>query len=57
VSIVVMLSARETFTPRELTAAHKEFKERGAQYLRPSENTAFPAIPPTGQAKTGLPVR
>jgi hypothetical protein len=56
VSIVVMLSARETFTPRELTA-HKEFKERGAQYVRPSENTAFPAIPPTGQAKTGLPVR
>ena len=52
-SIVVMLSARETFTPRELTAAHKEFKERGAQYLRPSENTAFPASPPPAKLKQG----
>jgi hypothetical protein len=33
VSIVVMLSARETFTPRELTDAYKQFEERGAQSL------------------------
>jgi hypothetical protein len=26
-------SARETFTPRELTAAYKQFEERGPQYL------------------------
>jgi hypothetical protein len=26
-------SAREKFTPRELTAAYKLFKERGPQYL------------------------
>ena len=32
-SLVVDRSARETFTPRELAAAHKEFIERGAQYL------------------------
>jgi 16S rRNA C1402 (ribose-2'-O) methylase RsmI len=31
-SVVVEPSARETFTPRELTAAYKEFKEHGAQY-------------------------
>jgi hypothetical protein len=43
--VVVEPSAREMFTLRELTAAFKEFKERGAQYLRPSENTDFPAIP------------
>ena len=30
---VVTPSARETFTGRELTAACKIFKERGAQYL------------------------
>jgi hypothetical protein len=30
--VVVDPSARETFTPRELTAAYKEFKEHGAQY-------------------------
>jgi hypothetical protein len=32
-SVIVTLSARETFTPRELTDAYKQFKERGAQYL------------------------
>jgi hypothetical protein len=26
-------SARETFTPRELTDAYKHFKERGPQYV------------------------
>jgi hypothetical protein len=26
-------SARETFTPRELAAAYKQFKEHGPQYL------------------------
>jgi hypothetical protein len=31
-SVVVEPSARETFTPRELTAAYKEFTEHGAQY-------------------------
>jgi hypothetical protein len=50
-SVVVEPSPRETFTPRELTAAYTEFKERGAQYLRPSENTAFPAIPPPAKLK------
>ena len=30
---VVKPSAREKFTPRELTAAYKVFKERGPQYL------------------------
>jgi hypothetical protein len=32
-SVVVTPSARETFTPRELTAAYKEFKEHGPQHL------------------------
>ena len=32
-SVVVTPSARETFTPRELTDAYKVFKERGPQYL------------------------
>jgi len=32
-SVVVEPSARETFTPRELAAAYKEFLERGPQYL------------------------
>ena len=32
-SVVITPSARETFTPRELAAAFKEFIERGAQYL------------------------
>jgi hypothetical protein len=32
-SVVVDPSARETFTPRELTDAYKQFEERGAQYL------------------------
>jgi hypothetical protein len=32
-SVVVDPSARETFTPHELTAAFKEFVERGPQYL------------------------
>ena len=32
-SVVVTPSARETFTPHELTAAYKEFKEHMLQYL------------------------
>jgi hypothetical protein len=32
-SVVVQPSAREMFTPRELSAAFKEFIERGPQYL------------------------
>ena len=32
-SFVVDHSAREMFTPCELAAAYKEFKEHGAQYL------------------------
>jgi hypothetical protein len=32
-SVVVTPSAREAFTPRELTDAYNEFKERGPQYL------------------------
>ena len=32
-SVVVTPSARETFTPRELTDAYKVFNERGPQYL------------------------
>ncbi len=32
-SVVVTPSARETFTPRELTHAYKQFKEHGPQYL------------------------
>ena len=32
-SVVVTPSARETFTPRELTDAYKHFKEHGPQYL------------------------
>jgi hypothetical protein len=32
-SFVVTPSARETFTPRELTVAYTQFIERGAQYL------------------------
>jgi hypothetical protein len=32
-SVVVDTSARETFTPRELAAAHKEFTEPGPQLL------------------------
>jgi hypothetical protein len=31
--VVVQPSARETFTPRELAAAYKEFTEHGAQHL------------------------
>ena len=31
-SVVVEPSARETFTPRELAAAYKEFTEQGAQH-------------------------
>jgi hypothetical protein len=30
--VVVEPSARETFTPRELVAAYKEFTEHGPQY-------------------------
>jgi hypothetical protein len=33
VGVLVTPSARETFTPRELTAAYKVFKERGPHYL------------------------
>ena len=32
-SVVVQPSAREMFTPHELSAAFKEFIERGPQYL------------------------
>jgi hypothetical protein len=32
-SVVVTPSARERFTPRELAAAYKIFKEQGPQYL------------------------
>jgi hypothetical protein len=32
-SVVVDPSAREMFTPCEITAAYKQFEERGAQYL------------------------
>ena len=32
-SVVVQPSAREMFTPRELSDAFKEFMERGPQYL------------------------
>jgi hypothetical protein len=32
-SVVVTPSARETFTPRELTDAYKQFEERGPQYV------------------------
>ncbi len=31
--VVVEPSAREMFTPRELTDAYEQFKERGPQYL------------------------
>ena len=31
--VVVSPSARETFTPRELAAAYKEFTEHGPQHL------------------------
>ena len=32
-SVVVDLSARETFTPRELADAYKDFERHGPQYL------------------------
>jgi hypothetical protein len=32
-SVVVTPRAHEMFTPRELTDAYEQFKERGAQYL------------------------
>jgi len=32
-SVIVDPSARETFTPRELTSAYKQFEERGPQYV------------------------
>ena len=32
-SVVVTPSARETFTPRELSEAYQQFKERGPQYV------------------------
>jgi len=32
-SVVVIPSAREMFTPRELVAAYKEFTEHGPQHL------------------------
>jgi hypothetical protein len=32
-SVVVLPTARETFTPREITAAYKHFEERGPQYV------------------------
>jgi hypothetical protein len=33
VNFVVTSSARERFTPRELSAAYEDFLERGPQYL------------------------
>jgi hypothetical protein len=33
IGVVVTRSTREMFTPRELTAAYKLFKERGPHYL------------------------
>ena len=33
ISVVVDPSAREMFTPRELTDAYKQFEERGPQYV------------------------
>jgi hypothetical protein len=41
-SVVVTPSARETFTPRELTDAYKIFKDRGLQYL--SAETGIRAV-------------
>ena len=32
-SVVVTSSARETFTPRELTDAYRDFETRGPEYL------------------------
>jgi hypothetical protein len=32
-NLVVHPSARETFTPREITTAYKQFEEHGAQYV------------------------
>ena len=32
-SVVVDPSARETFTPREITTAYKQFEECGPQYV------------------------
>jgi hypothetical protein len=32
ISVVVLSSARETFTPRDLVAAYKEFTEHGPQH-------------------------
>jgi hypothetical protein len=32
-NVVVDPSARETFTPREITTAYKQFEERGPQYV------------------------
>jgi hypothetical protein len=43
-SVVVEPSAREVFTPREITEAYKDFEKRGAQYLDPETGikaTAF----------------
>jgi hypothetical protein len=32
-NVLVDPSAHETFTPREITTAYKQFEERGAQYV------------------------
>jgi hypothetical protein len=32
-NVVVHPSARETFTPREITTAYKQFEDRGPQYV------------------------
>ena len=32
-NVVVDPSARETFTPREIATAYKQFEERGPQYV------------------------
>jgi hypothetical protein len=33
VTVVVTPSARETFTPRELSAAYEDYTEHGPQYM------------------------
>jgi hypothetical protein len=33
IGVIVEPSAREAFTPRELTDAYKDFEKRGPQYL------------------------
>ena len=44
-SVVVTPSARETFTPRELTTAYKYFEERGPQYVNAETGIRAAAYP------------